>query len=66
MEALYVIGAVWAVVALIVLAATVIAVPPRSVAEFGLNLQVAFGWFWFAVVVVWNLTAGLVIKADRS
>ena len=66
MTALYASGAVWAVVGLIVLTAAVIAVPPRDVREFGLHLQVALGWPWLLGVVIWNLTAGLMIKADRS
>jgi hypothetical protein len=66
MGVLYAIGGVWALVGLAVLVATVIVVPPRHVREFGLHLQVALGWPWFVGLVVWNLTAALVIKADRS
>lgn len=47
MAALYAIGAVWAVVAGVVLLVAILVLPPRDVRQWGAALEVALGWPWF-------------------
>lgn len=65
MGALYAAGAIWGVVALVVLMAALAAVPPRTVAEFGVAMKVGLGWPWYLGVAVWGLTVGHDIEADQ-
>ena len=65
MGALYLVGAIWGVIALIVLMAALAAVPPRDAREFGDALRVGFGWPWYLGVAVWGLTVGHDIEADQ-